>query len=258
TTGNALWSSPLTFVEASTPGAGGFIDTANQRFGIQHVSPIKSAKDLAGVAIVDTEGRRLRLSDLADVVEGHQPLSGDAVLHGGPSLVLVIERFPGASIAEVTSGLEQALDAMRPGLAGVEIDTHLYRPASYLESAFGNLRTSLLVGLVLLIAVLAAFFVDWRAGPVSVVGLAPSPGAARVVRVAGPAALLAAVLGLAAFAAARRRLVGAGLLMALAVVVDDAVATVAQVRQRLREPGPDAPTGWRSVVLTAAGQARVA
>src|SRR5262249_28307348 len=80
TTGNALWSSPLTFVEASTPGAGGFIDTANQRFGIQHVSPIKSAKDLAGVAIVDTEGRRLRLSDVADVVEDHQPLIGDAVL----------------------------------------------------------------------------------------------------------------------------------------------------------------------------------
>src|SRR5262249_17640807 len=225
TTGNALWSSPLTFVEASTPGAGGFIDTANQRFGIQHVSPIKSAKDLAGVAIVDTEGRRLRLSDLADVVEGHQPLSGDAVLHGGPSLVLVIERFPGASIAEVTSGLEQALDAMRPGLAGVEIDTHLYRPASYLESAFGNLRTSLLVGLVLLIAVLAAFFVDWRAALVSVVAV--------------PLSLLAAVLVLAAFGATLNLLVVAGLLMALAVVVDDAVATVAQVRQRLREPGPD-------------------
>src|SRR2546423_219867 len=27
TTGNALWVSPLTFVEASTPGSGGFIDT---------------------------------------------------------------------------------------------------------------------------------------------------------------------------------------------------------------------------------------
>src|SRR5690348_3101777 len=37
-TGNALWVSPLTFVEASTPGTGGFVDTASQRLGIQHVT----------------------------------------------------------------------------------------------------------------------------------------------------------------------------------------------------------------------------
>ncbi|HEU4356776.1 MAG TPA: efflux RND transporter permease subunit, partial [Actinomycetota bacterium] len=31
TSGNALWASPLTFLEASTPGSGGFFDTAQQR-----------------------------------------------------------------------------------------------------------------------------------------------------------------------------------------------------------------------------------
>ena len=35
TAGNSLWSSPLTFLEASTPGTAGFIDTPNQRFGIR-------------------------------------------------------------------------------------------------------------------------------------------------------------------------------------------------------------------------------
>ena len=47
TTGNALWVSPLTFLDASTPGTGGFIDTPNQRLGIQHVFPIRSPDDLA-------------------------------------------------------------------------------------------------------------------------------------------------------------------------------------------------------------------
>src|SRR5256714_1014493 len=40
TAGNAMWVSPLSFLEASTPGSGGFFDTDNQRLGIQHVSPI--------------------------------------------------------------------------------------------------------------------------------------------------------------------------------------------------------------------------
>ena len=56
TTGNALWVSPLTFVEASTPGTGGFIDTPNQRLGIQHLSPIRRPADLAQVRLEDTVG----------------------------------------------------------------------------------------------------------------------------------------------------------------------------------------------------------
>ena len=46
TTGNALWVSPLSFVEASTPGTGGFVETPNQRLGVQHISPITTADQL--------------------------------------------------------------------------------------------------------------------------------------------------------------------------------------------------------------------
>ena len=56
TTGNALWASPLTFLEASTPGTGGFIDQNNQRLGVQHLSPIKTADELAQVTIEVPEG----------------------------------------------------------------------------------------------------------------------------------------------------------------------------------------------------------
>src|ERR1043165_7139639 len=54
TTGNSLWVSSLSFVEASTPGTGGFIDTANQRLGIRHILPIISPQGLAQVPIEDT------------------------------------------------------------------------------------------------------------------------------------------------------------------------------------------------------------
>ena len=81
------WSSPLSFVEASVPGTGGFIDTPNQRIGIHHISPIKSPEDFPGK--IALEGRpELRLSDVATVVEDHQPLIGDALLKSGPGLIL--------------------------------------------------------------------------------------------------------------------------------------------------------------------------
>src|SRR6478672_1117805 len=67
--GNALWVSPLTFLEASSPGTGGFIDTPNQRLGIQHNLPIINSQDLAKVAIDETSGAPLQLGDVATVVE---------------------------------------------------------------------------------------------------------------------------------------------------------------------------------------------
>ncbi|HKC28454.1 MAG TPA: efflux RND transporter permease subunit [Jatrophihabitans sp.] len=162
TTGNALWVSPLTFVEASTPGTGGFVDTASQRFGIQHITPITTAKTLSQVAIQDTGGRIVRLGQVSDVVEGHQPLIGDAVLHDSAGLMLVIQKFPGADTRKVSAAVERTLDEMRPGLAGITIDTSLYRPADYIDSALHNLGVRALLGLILLTVVLAGFLLSWR------------------------------------------------------------------------------------------------
>src|SRR6476620_1805920 len=104
TAGNALWVSPLTFLDASTPGTGGFIDTTNQRLGIQHIFPIHSPADLAKVAIQGAQsptGQQLTLGDVATVVQDHQPLIGDAVVEDAPGLVLVVEKFPNADPIQV-------------------------------------------------------------------------------------------------------------------------------------------------------------
>src|SRR3954467_2071474 len=139
TTGNALWVSPLSFVEASTPGTGGFVETPNQRLGVQHVSPITSAEELADVAVQGVQGSPVRLSDVTTVVEDHQTLIGDATDDGRPSLMLVVERFPDANTAQVTADVEDALEAMKPGLTGITIDSSVYRPVRYLDSALHRL-----------------------------------------------------------------------------------------------------------------------
>ncbi len=107
TAGNALWASPLSFVEASVPGVGGFIDTANQRLTVRHISPINTAEDLAQIAVEGAPG--VTLGDVATVVEEHQPLIGSAV---GPDLVLIVEKFPNANTLEVTRDLEERIDVL--------------------------------------------------------------------------------------------------------------------------------------------------
>jgi Cu/Ag efflux pump CusA len=227
TTGNALWESPLSFLEASSPGTGGFIDTANQRLGVQHVSPIKTAGDLAQVTVEDTEGRTLRLADVSEVVEDHQPLIGDAAINGGPGLILVIERLPGTSPAQVTRDIDAALDDMRPGLPSIVVDGTLYRSTSFIDTAIGNVGLALLIGLLLLALVLGALLLSWRT--------------ALTALVATVLSIVVAVFVLYLRGAPMNAMVLAGLVAALGVVIDDAVTGVADIRRRLGERAPAAP-----------------
>jgi Cu/Ag efflux pump CusA len=221
TTGNALWVSPLSFVEASTPGTGGFVETPNQRIGVQHVSPITTSDELADIAIEGTPGAPKRLGDVADVLEDHQPLIGDSTHEGDRSLMLVIERFPDADVTDVTDDVEEALAAMAAGLTGITVDTDVYRPATYLESATDRLAVAALMGVALMLLAVGLLTWSWRMALITAGSVATSGVAALYVLRLGEAPMTSmTLLGLAAVAA---------------LVVDDVVGDVCAVNIRARE-----------------------
>jgi Cu/Ag efflux pump CusA len=234
TTGNAVWVSPLTFLEASTPGTGGFLETDNQRIGIQHVLPITTPSDLAQVSVENVTGAPLVLGDVATVRENHQPLIGDAVVDEDPALMLVIEKFPEANTAEITAALEAALEDLKPGLSGINVDTSVYRPATFLESAVQNLGTGFIVGLLLAALLLGLFFKSWRMALVGLIVLTVSAAAAL---------LMLFVLGIGL-----NVMVFAGLILALVVVVTDLVTDLNGLRRRRELSAPG--TGRRAAAAT--------
>ena len=219
TTGNSLWSSPLSFLEASTPGTGGWIDTPNQRLGVRHILPITTAENLARVPIEGAPAKRL--GEVATVIEDHQPLIGDAIIKDAPSLMLVVEKFPWANTSEVTQDVEEALAALQPGLAGLEMDPTLFRPATFIEQGVANLSWALLIGVVLMIAALFAFLNNWRLVLVVIVSILLSLFAAGTV-------LYASGLDL-------NLMIIAGLLIALGAIIDNAIVDIKNVAWRLRQ-----------------------
>jgi CzcA family heavy metal efflux pump len=218
TAGNALWISPLTFLEASFPGSGGWIDGPQQRLEVRHVLPLSTPQDLARVMVQGAS--TLRLGDVATVVEGHPPLIGDALLADGPGLLLVIEKLPGSNTLEVTRGVQAALAELQPGLPGVELDVSVFRAASFIETAFSNLATALVVAAVLVVLLLVTLLYDWRAAWISLMTI--------------PLALVTATALVGLTGATLNTMVLAGLVIALAVVVDEAILGVDAMMQRLR------------------------
>jgi Cu/Ag efflux pump CusA len=219
TSGNALWVSPLSYLTASTPGTGGWIDTPNQRLGVRHLSPISTAEDLAQVTVEGAEN--LRLGDVATVVQNHQPLIGDALINNQPGLLLVVEKLPGTNTLEVTRGVEEALTALSPGMKSVTFDESLYEPADYIDESNDNLRSVIIVSSILVFLVLLVFLFNWRSAVVSLL--------------ATPLALLAALLVLYYRGATFNVMVLAGLVVALVAVIDDVVIGVELITRRLHE-----------------------
>ena len=230
-TADAMDAPLLRHSPGAVVGTGGFLDTPNQRLGVRHVLPILGAKDLAQVGFRGRDGESRRLSDVADVVTGHPPLIGDAIVNDGAGLLLVVEKFPGANTLEVTKGLEDALDALRPGLSGIEIDSGIFRPATFIEMSIDNLTLALLIGCLLVVAILAAFLFEWRTAVISLVSI--------------PLSLMAAALVLDARGETINVMVLAGLVIAIGVVVDDAIIDVENIWRRLRQRGREG--GARSI-----------
>ncbi len=224
TTADALDVGILYFSEGAMIGTGGFIDTPNQRVNIRPVSSLKSAAELAHVPIGDrkkADGTPLVLSDVADVVTDTWPLFGDAVINGGPGLMLVMQKYPWANTLETTRGVEAALDELRPGLPGLQIDSTIFRPADYIQLAFDNLTRALLFGCLLVMIVIAAFLFEWRTALISLLAI--------------PLSLMAGALVLYAQGAALNTMILAGFVIAIGVVVDDAIIDVENIVRRLRQ-----------------------
>ena len=228
TTGNSLWWSPLGRLEANTPGTGGFVDGPTQRLGIFHESPIQNPDDLARVVLDDqatpaggetTPAKTL--GDVATVVADHPPLIGDAVVSDGPGLLLVVEKFPDANVVDVTDGVEKALGELAPGLAGVQIDSAVFRPATYVDTAANNVVKALLVGVALVVLLLLLVLWDWRRALISGITIMLSLAAAGLVLLLRGETINAMIL--------------AGIVLAVVVLVDDSVIDSDHTRRRPRK-----------------------
>ncbi len=187
----------------------------------------------------------MRIGQLAKVVWGYPPLTGDAVINGKPGEMIVVEKFPGANTLQVTNGVLAALKQLAPGLKGINVDPNIFRQASFIQLAIHNLSLSVLLGCILVVFVLFAFLFQWRGALISLLAIPLSLAAAAIVFEATGATINTMIL--------------AGFAVAVGVVVDDAIIDMENIIRRLR--------AWRAsgkritplhLVLAASLEVRVA
>lgn len=231
--------------DAVVVGAGGFVDTPNQRLSVQHFSTVETPDDLARSIVSFRGGMPLRLGDVATVVEGHPPPIGDGIINDGPGILLIVEKQPWGNTLDVTQQVEKALGALKPGLKDVEVDSTIFRPATFIDTSLHNLSRAMILGCVLVIVVLVAFLSDWRSAIISATAI--------------PLSLLAAAVVLYWRGGTINVMTLAGLVISVGEVVDDAIIDVENIARRLRlNAAAGFPNSAFRVVLDASLEVRSA
>jgi len=201
---------------------GGYLESPSQRIVLQAQAPGDSLAALSQAVITSHAGVPVRIGDIAQVRDGAAPRFGDAIVGGRPGILVETSTQYGANTLEVTRELEHRLHMLVPELArqGVQYHAALLRPASFIESAIAKLRNSLLIGAVLVVLLLLLALRDWRGALISFGAI--------------PVSLLATVWMLSIGGLSLNTMTLGGLVVALGVVVDDAVIDVENITRRRR------------------------
>ncbi len=201
----------------------GFIDNTNQRIVLKTEGQALTPEKVARTVLVHHGGANVTLGDVAKVANAPEPPIGAASIKGRPGVQLVISEQYGANTLEVTERVEEAISELRPALEaeGVTVHQDIFRPANFIKTAIGNVRSSLIAGVALVVIVLFLFLFNLRTAAISCLAI--------------PLSLLAAIAVLGYYGASLNTMTLGGLAIAVGMVVDDAIIDVENILRRLRE-----------------------
>jgi CzcA family heavy metal efflux pump len=235
----------LAIKKAIVNGSAAYHVTPNQQLGVQYLTPVEKAEDLGDIVIDNRAGVPITLRQIATLTTGNPLHIGEGVVNDAAGLFVVVEKFPWANTLQVTRDVEKVMKTLESGMPGVAVTTRIFRPATFIEQALGNLRTAMIIGSILVALILLAFLFEWRTAAISLTAI--------------PLSLISAVLVMVQFGMTINTMVLAGLAIAIGEVVDDAIIDVENIVRRLQQNRHEGnPRSPFAVILDASLEVRSA
>lgn len=201
---------------------GGYIEKQKNESLIRYLGQTTSLKDLSKTIIRYEEGRSLTLSQLANVQFGANIKRGDASVDGKPSVILSVQKQPGASTISLTKEIEKSLEDIQKTLPkNIKADRILFKQASFINNSISNIEEALRDGSILVVIILFAFLMNFRTTFISLTAI--------------PISLLITAIIFHSFGLSINTMTLGGLAIAIGELVDDAVVDVENIFRRLKE-----------------------
>ena len=228
-------------VNSNENATGGYLDQQGpNELLVRALGRVQSVEDLEQVVVTIREGRPVMLTQVARIIAGGQVKRGDSAAYeraadsfdasgvnqpgewsGGPSVVLTINKQPGADTRAVTDNVTRAIAELGPSLPKDLRVIPLYSQKSFIDRAIENVVEALRDGVILVVIILVLFLMNVRTTFITLTAI--------------PLSLVITALVFAAAGMSINTMTLGGLAVALGELVDDAIVDVENIFRRLKE-----------------------
>ena len=182
---------------------------------------LQSVEDFKQLAIKQSNGAIVRLRDVADVELGAQSYDSDVRFSGNTATFMGIFVLPTANALDVVKGVRAALPEIQKQLpAGMELDIP-YDSTEYISSAIHDVTETLIETLCIVMIVIFLFMGSLRAVIAPILAI--------------PVSLIGAVFLMLLFGFTLNLLTLLAIVLAVGLVVDDAIVVVENVERHIQE-----------------------
>jgi HME family heavy-metal exporter len=218
--------------ESNQNTAGGYLDEQGpNELLVRSLGRVKTIDEISHIVVKHRGGQSVRLSQVANIVEGPQTKRGDSSaftrndagdLVGGQTVVLTINKQPDADTREVTEAVQKALRELQPSLPGdVHLLPALYQQKTFIDLSIDNVIEALRDGSILVVIILFLFLLNFRTTFITLTAI--------------PLSIVITALVFKAFDLSINTMTLGGLAVAIGELVDDAIVDVENIFRRLRE-----------------------
>lgn len=176
-----------------------------------------------GDIIVKTgsEGQVVRLADVARLELGSQEYARESFLDGKPAIGIGISQRPGSNALATAEAVQSTLKRLEKDFPAGLSTTIVYNPTVFVSESINSVLHTLFEAVILVVIVVLVFLQNWRASLIPLLAI--------------PVSLIGALAVMAALGFSLNNLTLFGMVLAIGIVVDDAIVVVEGVERHLHE-----------------------
>jgi multidrug efflux pump len=200
---------------------GGRIESSQRELTVKTDSRLSTPSEFERVIVTNKNGYLVRLGEIARVEVGAEDDRFEFYQSGRTAIGLGIVRQSTANTLSVATGVREELDRLSESLPPGTVAEVLYDESQFIRASVWGVVKVLLEGIALVIFVILVFLRDWRSTIVAIVAI--------------PVSIIAAFMVAAYFNASINVLTLLAIVLAIGIVVDDAIVEIENVHRRIEE-----------------------
>lgn len=192
------------------------------QFTVRTQGRLSDVTEFGGIVIrADNDGSYIRLRDIARIELGSQDYTLNSLLNNKPATALGIFQRPGSNALATSDTILREMERLKKDFpAGLDYSV-VYNPTNFIAESVDEVIKTLLEAVVLVVVVVILFLQKWRAAIIPIIAI--------------PVSLVGAFLIMGAVGISFNTLSLFGLVLAIGIVVDDAIVVVENVERYLRQ-----------------------